>query len=61
MAFIKLPPFSSSRRMAFVTFSVLKMWYLSKTARVLWPLIFIATRSGTSAFTRILTAGQRRS
>ena len=36
-------------RIAFVTSTVLTMWYLSKTARVLWPLISIASFSDNPA------------
>jgi hypothetical protein len=39
----------------------LTMWYRSNTLRVLCPVIFIATRSGTPALTRFRTAVLRKS
>ena len=39
----------------------LTMLYRSNTARVLWPVSCIATRSGTPARTRLRTAVRRRS
>ena len=38
----------------------LTIWYRSNTARVLCPVTFMATRSGTPAFTMFRTAGRRR-
>ena len=37
------------------------MWYRSNTARILWPVTVIATRSGTPALTMFLTVVRRQS
>jgi hypothetical protein len=43
--------------MAFVTSSVLTMWYLSKTAHVLWPLIFICDSFRVARFHEVPDGG----
>jgi len=52
---------SSSRRAASRRSPSLTMLYRSKTLRVLWPLNFIATRSGTPARTMLRIAVRRKS